>query len=43
LFKDEIREQENAAMLKYLEELQKQDWEDMKKKKELQKKLAVRN
>ena len=41
LFKDEIREQENAAMLKYLDELQKQDWEEVKKRKDLQKKLAV--
>ena len=32
MFKDEIREQEYAAMLKYLEELQKQDWKDVKKK-----------
>ena len=41
MLKDEIREQENTAMLKYLDELQQQDWEEMKKKKELQKKLAV--
>jgi hypothetical protein len=41
MFKDEVREQENVAMLQYLDELQKQDWEEMKKKKHLQKKLAV--
>ena len=36
-----MREQENSAMVKYLEELQKQDWEEARKKKEQQKKLAV--
>lgn len=36
-----MREQENSAMVKYLEELQKQDWEEAKKKKDQQKKLAV--
>ncbi len=43
LIKGELREQENAAMLQYLEQLQKEDWESMKKKKEQQKVLAVRN
>jgi hypothetical protein len=42
LLKDEMREQENSAMVKYLEELQKQDWEEARKKKDHQKKLAVR-
>jgi hypothetical protein len=41
LIKGELREQENAAMLLYLEQLQKEDWESMKKKKEQQKVLAV--
>ncbi len=41
LIKDELREQENAAMLHYLEQLQKDDWDHMKKKKEQQKVLAV--
>lgn len=41
LIKDEVREQENVAMLKYLEQLQKDDWEEMKKRKEQQKRLAV--
>lgn len=41
LIKDEMREQENNAMLKYLEQLQKEDWEEMQKRKAQQKKLAV--
>lgn len=42
ILKDEMREQENEAMLKYLEQLQREDWEEAKKRKEQQKKLAVR-
>ena len=41
LVKDELREQENAAMINYLEELQKKDWEDAQKRKDQQKKLAA--
>jgi hypothetical protein len=41
LLKDEMREQENLAMLDYLEDLQKQDYEELKKRKEQQKQLAV--
>jgi len=41
LLKDEMREQENLAMYKYLEQLQKEDWEEAQRKKEQQKKLAV--
>ncbi len=41
LIKDEMREQENNAMLKYLEQLQKEDWDEMQKRKVQQKKLAV--
>ncbi len=41
LLKDEMREQENAAMLQYLEQLQKEDWDEMQKRKIQQKKLAV--
>lgn len=40
LVKDELREQENSAMLSYLEELQRQDWEEAQKRKSQQKKLA---
>lgn len=40
LIKDELREQENAAMVKYLEELQRQDWDEAQKRKDQQKKLA---
>jgi hypothetical protein len=42
LLKDEMREQENNAMLKYLEQLQKEDWDEMQKRKAQQKKLAVK-
>ncbi len=41
LLKDEMREQENLAMLNYLEQLQKEDYDELKKRKEQQKKLAV--
>jgi hypothetical protein len=37
-----MREQENEAMVRYLEQLQKEDWEELKKRKQQQKKLAVR-
>ena len=42
ILKDEMREQENEAMINYLEQLQREDWEEAKKRKEQQKKLAVR-
>lgn len=41
IFKEEMREQENEAMIKYLEQLQHEDWEEAQKRKEQQKKLAV--
>ena len=41
LIQDEMKEQENAVMINYLEELQKKDYEDVKKRKEKQKHLAV--
>ena len=41
LIKDEMREQENNAMIEYLEKLQKEDWEEAQKRKVQQKKLAV--
>ena len=41
LIKDEMREQENNAMIEYLEKLQKEDWEEAQKRKQQQKKLAV--
>ncbi len=41
LIQDEVKEQENALMLNYLEELQKKDYEEVKKRKEKQKLLAV--
>lgn len=41
ILKDEMREQENEAMLRYLESLQKEDWEEANKRKQQQKKLAV--
>ncbi|CAF0760768.1 unnamed protein product [Brachionus calyciflorus] len=40
LIKEEMKEQENQAMNKYLEELQAQDWEEVKRRKDVQKKLA---
>lgn len=36
-----MKEQENEVMNKYLEELQSQDWEELKRRKDIQKKLAV--
>ena len=41
LLKDELREQENAALLEYLEKLQNEDYEEVKKKKAAQRVLAV--
>ena len=41
LFKDEMKEQENVAMISYLEQLQREDWEEAQKRKQNQKKLAV--
>jgi len=43
LLKDEMREQENLMMVGHLEKLQKEDYEDLKKRKEKQKLLAVRD
>lgn len=36
-----MKEQENEVMNKFLEQLQTQDWEEAKRRKEAQKKLAV--
>jgi hypothetical protein len=41
VYKEEIREQENAAMFDYMNKLQEKDWEEFSKRKESQKKLAV--
>ncbi|CAF1033604.1 unnamed protein product, partial [Didymodactylos carnosus] len=41
VFKEEIREQENQAMIDYMQKLQEKDWEEFSKKKEGQKKLAT--
>ena len=41
LLKDEMREQENQAMLEFLEQLQAEDYDELKKRKDQQKKLAV--
>ena len=47
LIKDEVREQENAAMLTYLEQLQREDYEEAQRRKEkakiLSKELKVAN
>lgn len=40
LIQDEMREQENVMMLTHLEKLQKEDYEDVKKRKDKQKALA---
>ncbi|CAF3612797.1 unnamed protein product [Rotaria sp. Silwood1] len=40
VYKEEVREQENAAMFDYMQKLQEKDWEDFSKRKESQKKLA---
>jgi hypothetical protein len=41
VYKEEVREQENAAMFDYMQKLQEKDWEDFSKRKDSQKKLAV--
>ena len=41
VYKEEVREQENAAMFDYMQKLQEKDWQDFSKRKESQKKLAV--
>jgi hypothetical protein len=41
VYKEEVREQENAAMFDYMQKLQEKDFEDFSKRKESQKKLAV--
>lgn len=41
VYKEEVREQENTAMFDYMQKLQEKDWEDVSKRKESQKKLAV--
>jgi hypothetical protein len=41
IFKEEAREQENAAMFEYIQKLQEKDWEEFSKRKDSQKKLAV--
>ncbi|CAF0822047.1 unnamed protein product, partial [Didymodactylos carnosus] len=41
MYKEEIREQENQAMLEYMQKLQEKDWEEFSKRKEGQKKLAT--
>jgi len=40
VYKEEVREQENAAMFEYMQKLQEKDWEDFSKRKDTQKKLA---
>ena len=42
VYKEELREQENAAMYEYMQKLQEKDWEDFSKRKDGQKRLAVR-
>lgn len=42
VYKEEVREQENAAMFEYMQKLQEKDWEDFSKRKDQQKKLAVK-
>ncbi len=41
VYKEEIREQENAAMIDYMQKLQEKDFQDFSKRKESQKKLAL--
>jgi hypothetical protein len=41
VYKEEVREQENAAMFDYMQKLQEKDWEEFSKRKDTQKKLAV--
>jgi hypothetical protein len=42
VYKEEVREQENVAMFDYMQKLQEKDWQDFSKRKESQKKLAVK-
>ena len=42
VYKEEVREQENAAMFDYMQKLQEKDFEEFAKRKDSQKKLAVR-
>jgi hypothetical protein len=41
VYKEEIREQENASMFDYMQKLQEKDWQEFQKRKDSQKKLAV--
>jgi hypothetical protein len=41
VYKEEIREQENASMFDYMQKLQEKDWQEFAKRKDSQKKLAV--
>lgn len=41
LIQDEMKEQENSMMLGHLEKLQKEDYDELKKRKDKQKSLAV--
>ena len=43
VFREDMREQENAAMLESMQKLQEKDWEDYSKRKGVQKRLAVRS
>jgi hypothetical protein len=43
VYKEEVREQENTAMFEYMQKLQEKDWQDFAKRKESQKKLAVKS
>lgn len=42
ILKEEAREQENAAMFEYIQKLQEKDFEEFAKRKESQRKLAVK-
>jgi hypothetical protein len=42
VYKEDAREQENAAMLESMQKLQEKDWEEFSKRKDIQKKLAVK-
>ena len=42
VYREDMREQENAAMLESMQKLQEKDWEEYCKRKGVQKKLAVR-
>ena len=43
VYKEEVREQENAAMFDYMQKLQEKDFEEFAKRKDSQKKLAVKS